>query len=235
MTTDITIDRRFNGPPDSAQGGYVAGLLAESLGGSNVEVTLRRPPPLGTPLSVANERDTARLLDGETLLAEARRLAVETDVPGPPSFEEAALAARNYPGLEHHPFPTCFACGPDRSEGDGMRLSAGPMPDRNLTATPWVPSPSLSVDGRTVSPESVWAALDCPSGWAATEFSPGREAVLGRIAARIERRLIPRFRYIITSWPLGHDGRKMYAASAVFDEDRALHALALATWIQIRS
>lgn len=231
MTSTITIDARFNGPPNSAQGGYVAGILANFLGGTNVEVTLRKPPALNKSLTVADDGDSLRLLDADILVAEARRLRVDTDVPDPPSFDEAAIAARNYPGLERHPFPTCFACGPDRAEDDGMRLSAGPMPDRNLTATPWVPAQALVGAGGTVAPEFVWAALDCPSGWAATEFAPGREAVLGRIAARIERRVIPRVRYVIASWPVGHDHRKLHAASAVFDEDRALHAVAIATWI----
>jgi hypothetical protein len=37
----IRIDRRFRGPPDSGNGGFVAGLLSTALGGSGVEVTLR--------------------------------------------------------------------------------------------------------------------------------------------------------------------------------------------------
>lgn len=111
-----------------------------------------------------------------------------------------------------------------------MRLSAGLLPDRNLTATPWVPAPSLARDG-VVAPEFVWAALDCPSGWATNDYAPGRDAVLGRIAARLDRRVIPSARYVIASWPLAIDGRKLYASSAVFDEDRALYAVALTTWI----
>lgn len=230
MTDSITIEPRFNGPPDSGHGGYVAGLLAQRFGGSNVEVTLRKPPPLGRPLTIDREGETVHLLDGESLIAETRPFEVKMDVAEPPSFDEAAVAARNYPGLEQHPFPNCFVCGPERAEGDGMRLSAGPLPDRDVTATPWVPGLSLSGDS-VVAPKFVWAALDCPSGWATHDFAPGRNAVLGRIAARLDRPVIPRARYVIASWPLSKDGRKMYAAGAVFDEDGGLHAVALATWI----
>ena len=45
----ITIDRRYRGPPTSANGGYVCGLVANAIGGSG-EVTLRAPPPLDQPL-----------------------------------------------------------------------------------------------------------------------------------------------------------------------------------------
>lgn len=234
MTDSITIDPRYNGPPDSGQGGYVAGLLAARLGGTGVEVTLRRPPPLGKPLTVTPNNEAVHLLDDETMIAEARPQTIGTPVPEPPSFEEAAAAARNYRGLEQHPFPTCFVCGPDRPEGDGMHLSAGPLPGRDLTATPWVPAQSLTRDG-AVAPEFVWAALDCPGGWATHDFAPGRNAVLGRITASLDKPVVPADRYVIASWPLGRDGRKMYAASAVFNEDRALHALALATWIVLEA
>ena len=43
LAETIRIDRRFCGPPDSGNGGYVAGLLARELGGSDVPVTLRLP------------------------------------------------------------------------------------------------------------------------------------------------------------------------------------------------
>src|SRR3954464_12677771 len=36
----IAIERRFNGPPDSGQGGYTCGLVAEALGVDCVAVSL---------------------------------------------------------------------------------------------------------------------------------------------------------------------------------------------------
>ena len=44
--TSITIDKRYCGPPNSGNGGYVCGLLANHIGAS-AEITLRVPPPLG--------------------------------------------------------------------------------------------------------------------------------------------------------------------------------------------
>ena len=40
MAESVTIDRRFNGPPDTAQGGYACGLLA-----SRIESAALRAPP----------------------------------------------------------------------------------------------------------------------------------------------------------------------------------------------
>src|SRR5689334_504274 len=52
----VVIDRRFNGPPASGQGGYSAGLLAERIPSDCAAVSLRLPPPLDTPLEI-EERD----------------------------------------------------------------------------------------------------------------------------------------------------------------------------------
>ncbi len=48
MTETIVIDRRFNGPTNSGNGGCVCDLLAGAIEGS-VEVTLHKPLPLAWP------------------------------------------------------------------------------------------------------------------------------------------------------------------------------------------
>ena len=45
MNQQVIIDPRFRGPPESANGGYVCGIVA-GLIGETAEVTLRRPPPI---------------------------------------------------------------------------------------------------------------------------------------------------------------------------------------------
>lgn len=49
MTSDgdeLVVARRFQGPPDCANGGYVCGLLAARMAPGPLRVTLRRPVPL---------------------------------------------------------------------------------------------------------------------------------------------------------------------------------------------
>jgi hypothetical protein len=222
----VIIERRFRGPPSSANGGYACGLLGTRLDGP-AQVTLRSPPPLDTPLAI--ERDGARVLlrDGETLVAEAAPTVLELDVPPPPSVDEAAAAAARYPGFDAHPFPSCFVCGPAREPGDGLRIFPGRVEGRALAAAPWrVEEP--------VAPTLVWAALDCPSwfGFHALHEFRGA-ALLGRLTAEIDG--LPRAgeTHVLSGWLLGVDGRKIRCGSALHDAGGRLLARALATWIQV--
>jgi hypothetical protein len=137
MTGSLVIVSRFCGPPDSGNGGYVCGLIAGYLDGP-AEVTLRKPPPLETPLNL--ERDgggSVRVRDGQTLIAEATSSpnGPALQLPDPVSVQQARSAGarshlRVHPGL--HPFPTCFVCGPDRRPGDGLRILVGCPPTLSL-------------------------------------------------------------------------------------------------------
>jgi len=211
---ELAIDPRYNGPPESANGGYTCGLLA-GLVGEPAEITLRSPPPLGRPLRF----DDGQARDGETLVAEAQRVELALHVPPPVSFEEAEEASRRYPGFEAHAYPTCFVCGPDRS--DGLRLFTGPVHD-GVFAAPWI--------AREVTRELVWAALDCPGaigvGW------DGRgDWLLGRMHGQVDGVPCVGERCVVVSWPIGRDGRKGYAGTALYGEDGRLLGRARQTWI----
>jgi hypothetical protein len=223
MTPTITIPPRFNGPPASANGGYACGLVAALLDG-DAEVTLRRPPPLGVPLAVsAGDGGRVSVLDGDAVVAEAEPVAFELDVPEPVSVEEAAEASKRYPGFEAHAYETCFVCGPARD--DGLGIYPGPVEGRELVASPWGPEP-----GGAVADELVWAALDCPSGWAIDHF--GREGVLlGRLAARVVAPVPGGEPHVVIGWPVGAEGRKRFAGSAVFTAGGDLLAYARSTWL----
>jgi hypothetical protein len=216
----LTIDGRFNGPDGSANGGYTCGRIAALLGG-NAEVTLRSPPPLERPLTVEREGDGLRILARETLVAEALPGSVELDVPDPPSWGEADRAVARYPGFEEHAFPRCFVCGPDRAPGDGLRVFAGPLGDGRFAAT-WQPAEVL--------PELVWAVLDCP-GAIAVGFPNRGETLLGRFAVTIDELPEPGEHCVVLAWPLGEDGRKLFAGTALIGESGRALARALATWI----
>jgi hypothetical protein len=219
--TELAIDPRYAGPPGSANGGYTCGLLASFLDG-RAEVTLRRPPPLGRPLRLAPADDRVELFDGDALVAEGARAEVDLDVPAPVTLEEARKAARGYPGFETHAFPNCFVCGPEREPGDGLRIFAGRVDGRDVYAAPWTPAESRS--------ELVWAALDCP-GAIAVGFPERGETLLGRLAARIDRLPEPGEPHVVVAWPLGEDGRKLYAGTALLTTSGEALARARATWI----
>ncbi len=75
----VQMNPRFCGPPGMANGGYVAGRLAQQLGPGPAEITLRSPIPLDRTLTVEASGTNVRLMDGDTVLADGRTV---------PSFEE---------------------------------------------------------------------------------------------------------------------------------------------------
>ena len=225
MTRTLVIARRFNGPPESANGGYAAGLVAGLLDG-DAEVTLRSPPPLERPLDAVESETGVEVRDGETLVATAERVDWELEVPEPVSVEEAEAARKRYPGFEQHEYATCFTCGPDRA--DGLAIFSGPVEGRDVVAAPWVPPAG------DVPAELVWAALDCPSGWAVDRFN--RQGVLlGRIVARLLVPVETGRTYVVMGWPRGAEGRKREAGSAIFTADGEPVAYARSTWIVPRA
>lgn len=115
MGETVRIARRFCGPPDSGNGGYVAGLVAQELGSTDVSVMLRLPPPLECDLELGSDGAAAWLKDGDTMIASAERCELSIDVPSPPPFAGAEDAEARYAGLRRHNFPGCFVCGPERS------------------------------------------------------------------------------------------------------------------------
>jgi hypothetical protein len=215
----LVIDPRYRGPDDSGNGGYVCGRIAAFAGGP-IEVTLRLPPPLGVPLQV----DGGRVLHDDAVVAEFAPAEVELEAPPPPAWEAAVEAQR--PDVDS-PFPHCFVCGYRRAPDDGLHLHPGRLAGRDAVAAPWVPRED------TAGPEFVWAALDCPGAYAAD--ATGRGAlVLGRLAARVARVPGAGEHCVVVGWPLGSDGRKHYAGTAVYSGDELL-GVARATWIAPRA
>jgi hypothetical protein len=240
VTETLTIEPRFNGPPDSGNGGYTCGRLAQYVDGP-AEVTLRLPPPIGRPLHVErDDNDGIALRDGDAVVAEARPTEVEADAPTPVDLSEAARAADDSPFLEvdMHPFPTCFVCGPKRTPGDGLRIFAGPVAQRDVFAAPWTPEPDLADENGDLPSEIVWAALDCPTSVpvandpGAGEFRP---IVLARLAVDILAPVAAGQPHTIVSWPIALDGRKRHAGAALHGANGELLAVARALWIELKA
>lgn len=232
MDSSVIIPSRFNGPPDSGNGGYSCGALANFIDGP-ARVRLHVPPPLDTPLAVhAGEGGSRQMFDGETLVGSAWPAPLILDVPGAPSPEQAADASTRYACYENHVFPSCFVCGPGRPGHDGLDLFAGPVEDWGLLATPWRPSADLLDSKGCVKPEIVWSALDCP-GYFACMGEDIRPALLGELHANLLKPVPGGEPLLVYAWPLGEDGRKLFSGTAVAAADGEVLAAARSTWIQI--
>lgn len=216
----ITLPHRFRGPLTSANGGYACGRLAAFVDAPAVEVTLRLPPPLDRPLTVEPDRDGARLLDGDLLVAEARPGSLDLDPPGPVSVAAAETARERHVRDWTPDFRECYVCG---VREDGLEIRVGVVAGREpVHAAPLVLEEP--------APEIVWAAIDCPGAFAVAGDGRG-DVVLGRMTARVDRVPDPGEQCVVTSWPLGLDGRKHFAGTALFASDGELLALARQIWI----
>lgn len=230
-TDSLVIERRFRGPSSSGNGGYTCGRLAEYLEGS-ATVRLMKPPPLDIHLDVIRDAEEVRLESAGEPIARGWKSAADFDVPAAPSLEEAREASSRYAGETGHEFSNCFVCGLERQEGDGLRIYAGPVQDKDMVACTWTPHSSLCADNGLVPGPIVWAALDCPGGWSFLTF--GQEiALLGEMSAEILTPLECGVEYIAAGWISNTDGRKRHTGSALYSTDGTVLAHARATWITI--
>ena len=230
MTESFVIGRRFRGPEESGNGGYTAGMVARFVGG-DAEVTLRRPPPLERPLTVTRQDRQVLVHDGADLVAEGVPIRLDLAAPDPPTPEEAIEASRSYAGFTRHFFPGCFACGPDRDPGDGLRIFPGWVPGRDLVAAPGRAHPSLPAERGFLATEIAWSFLDCPGAWAMERDQEQRPVVLGRMAARLLDPIPVGTDLLAIGWPLGREGRKLFSGTAVFGPGGALYGIGRQTWI----
>jgi hypothetical protein len=227
----LVIARRFCGPPNSGNGGYVCGRVAAHVPGA-AAVRLKAPPPLDTPLAVVQTAAGVQLVHDDRVIAEGRSADVDLVAPAAPSFTDAERASRDYLGFTKHVFPTCFVCGPKRVVGDGLRIFPGPVASRDVLAAPWTPDASLADGNGAVRPEFVWAALDCTSAFPVLPVPDGRALVLGELTVRIERPLTPGQDAVVMGWAVASEGRKRFTGSAIY-ASQALVAVAKAIWIDV--
>jgi hypothetical protein len=233
-TETITIPGRFNGPRESGNGGYSAGLVA-GLVDHPAEVSLRSPVPLDTPLAVErSQHGEVMLRDRGTLVAAARPAPeLELDVPAAVGLEEARHAAARYRGSGYDLLSQCYVCGDDRVDTFGVFTA--PVDGREIVASPWTP-PCWSADTvGHVRPEHIWAALDCPTYFASYVSEPFGLSMLARMTARIDAAVVADTEHVVIAWPIGTDGRKRHDASAVLSADGEVLAVAQALLIELRA
>jgi hypothetical protein len=239
LVSTVMVPGERCGPPGLANGGWVSGTLAGHLagaGGGPVEVTLRAPTPLDTPVTVRVGEGVAELTDGDTLLVSARRSPGMVRAPTPVSWTEARAASARFTGFHQHPFPGCFVCGTERAVGDGLRLfpgavAGGPGPGAGRMACVLAPAAAHAGPHGRLSPAAVWAALDCPTAW--VNMRPGAVALLGRLRAEIRGPLHPGEEYLVVAESAGTEGRKAYGRAGIYGRDGRLLAASEAVWISV--
>jgi hypothetical protein len=236
MSEAIVIDGGYCGPPGSANGGYVAGLLAARIGG-RADVSFRRPVPLGRELQLDRTGDGAKLYGAGELLVEVQPIDLHLPVPAPPSLAQAHAASERFIGRRVNlRFARCFGCGIQRAAGYGLRIFAGPVDrDDGLYAAPWVPESTFADEHGWARPEFVWTALDCSGGFALMGADAGTMLLTARLAARIDA--LPRIGepHAVAAWVIERGERKHVTGTAIFTAAGELLALGRALWVEPRA
>ncbi len=239
----MLVPARYRGPAKSGNGGYVAGALAHELGETGaraVAVTLRQPPPLEATTRITETETGLELAFGGALVAQASLVDRAIEPVEGVSWDEAVAATASYPGLMSHPFPECFACGTQRS--DGLRVFPGevaPVRDgQTRLAAPWVPDPTLAADFHEYDDPApraclaaTWSALDCIGGWAGDLTE--RLMVLGQMTAIIDELPVQGEQHVVTGEHRGSQGRKTFTASTLHDADGRIVGRAEHVWVAV--
>jgi acyl-coenzyme A thioesterase PaaI-like protein len=157
----LTLDRAFQGLPDTAHGGSVLAALehAAGLGGPRrIEgAFLRRvPPAVRLRLRARRHPESCdlELADDASLLVRGRVSAAAgapTTVAVPPAEGAMALPISRW----------CFACGIDNSLGLGLRLRA----DETAVGGTWTPRPGFGDAAGALAPVALTTMLDEAAFW----------------------------------------------------------------------
>ena len=140
---------------------------------------------------------------------------------------------QDFPWYRGHIYPTCFVCGPEREQRDGLELYPGPVSGTSRWACLWRPAPDLLDGANHVRPEILWSALDCP-GYFAAMGGALRPALLGELTGELHRAVPADHPLVVFAWPLGVDGRKYFAGTAIARAGEVV-ASARSTWIALKT
>jgi acyl-coenzyme A thioesterase PaaI-like protein len=157
----LTLDRAFQGLPDTAHGGSVLAAFDHAAGPGGqrrIDGHFLKRVPLGVPLRLRTRRrpggDDLELADDSAVLVHGRvttEVVEEADAVAPPAEDAMALP------ISH----MCFACGTDNALGLGLRLRA----DDAAVGGTWTPRPGFRAADGTLAPLALTTALDEAAFW----------------------------------------------------------------------
>jgi hypothetical protein len=173
------------------------------------------------------------LRHGDKVIVEASSTTIDVAPPAPIDLETATTAMKSSFALDaRHPFPTCFVCGPKRNAHDGLEIFPAAVNERLYAAT-WLPATEFGDSRQFLRPEFLWAAMDCPTGFAAG-FPIAGKLVTGRLAVEQLQPIRVGQLCLLLSWPLRIEGRKHFSAACIYQNQKPC-AVARATWIRLEA
>ena len=151
-----------------------------------------------------------------------------------PTLAEAREASRRHPGHGRASlFSDCFVCGSQRHDGLGIHF--GPLRGHpGVTASIFLPDATVPNRNGCVTPDMVWAALDCPS-YTPPLWDWEHPSLLARLAVERLDCVEVGEPAIALGWHVASQGRKHHTASALLSTDGRVLARGRALWITLAS
>lgn len=226
----ITIPRRFEGFEGIAQGGHLAGLVAQTLQ-ADIAVRFRHPCPLDTPLDLSDNGGGHVLTHGDTTILETS--VADDHLPTAPPAVTMHDAEEGRRWAEDQAFAqnvrNCFTCG---DSSHSLRVHAGLIDGSDLAASPFTYPEWMAPDG-IVEPRFVWAPIDCAAGWRVLLGPDSRPSVTGGLRVTIAELPRPGQPLIVVASAGDWTGRTRSARSAIYREDGSLVAASESLWVAI--
>lgn len=235
--TQIVVPRQFRGPPFTANGGYICGVLSNAVGGRGAAM-LRSGVPLDVEVTLSPAEDGGVTLHNAegVLLGTAKPAndeAIPPTPPAPPSIEEAREAQSASPFAERSLHRGCFSCCIEREDGEGLGVHVGQLAGAPVgeCAGLWTPHANFADADGTIPDEITWGALDCSGSMAWFIKTGVHVGLLGTMAGEVLKKPKAGETYVVVAWTREAEGRKHFAGVALFDKDGEVLARSGQIWI----
>ncbi len=235
---EFVVPTRAQGKTGIGQGGWTSARFQQLLP-VPITVGLRSPIPLETTLAVEQLAEDHWQLGvdeaGEwRVVLEGRPAPREFATTDPVSIDAARAARSRFAVPEAgHPAPLCFSCG---IHPDSMCVHNGPLDDgTGRFATDWTPPSWVGNADGLVDSTTIWAVLDCASGFYIGQNSDQPAGVTVQYEVEELAPIRVEEPYAVVAWNglhLDHwDGRKRGAGSCLFDAGGTLVAQTTSFWV----
>ncbi|MBA4010648.1 MAG: hypothetical protein C0481_02165 [Phenylobacterium sp.] len=235
--SEIVVPRQFRGPPFTANGGYICGVLSSAVGGRGVAM-LRAGVPLDTAVTLQpGEGDGVLLVNAEGAVLGSARPADDSQIPNPPpappTVEEAKAFAAASPFAARSLHRGCFSCCVERDAGEGLGVFVGQIDGAPAghCAGVWTPHANFADADGNIPDEVTWGALDCSGSMAWWIKSGSPVGLLGTMAGEVLRKPKAGETYVVVAWAREVEGRKHFAGVALFDGAGEVMARSGQIWI----
>ncbi len=196
-----------------------------------VKVELRRPALVEQELLVEiDPEERVTVFHGSDVIMEATPDAeLSIEIPASDDVIEQIFARGPVTAARHQDRPHCFGCSVERE--DGLGIATRPIGTTGIWGTTWTPDESLPSTDGFINDEILWAALDCPGSFAASDPSGRPPGVTGSpsleaMTVQIREKVRVGEQLAVMGWTLSHSDSTVDCGTAIVDRTGRVKAYA---------